>query len=309
MDIGQKIQAAWHLTQSNHKLRWFGFIPAVLSTLVGLGWLVYQYAAIGHLFLGEWASLDPYFGLILDYAKQNGEWSVVLAIVAIIVVILYLLLPSLFQGGLIYMADESSQNRPAQYSSGFAHGVLNYLRVFEFHSLISPLSVISIISLASWMLRWNGWETLKIAWPIFAFLLILSFAVSFFFSFVDYFLVLRKKSVFESMGLSAKIVILNLPETALMMVLMMLIGLRILINIILILFIPIFILLAVAYFSSLSLGFWGFAIAIAVAVILVSVVSYLNATINAFSTAVWVLTFRDLYEKSKNELDDDDDED
>jgi len=307
MNVGQKIQEAWHLTQFNPKLRWFGFIPAVLSTLVGVGWLVYQYAVIGHLFFGEWANLNQYFTIAIEFAKKNGQWSVALGIISIIVVILYLLLPSLFQGGLIYMTSETAQKRPARYSQGVAHGVLSYLRVFEFHSLISPLSVISVISLASWMVRWNGWETLAVAWPVFVLLLALSFGVSFFFSYVDYFLVLQKKSVFDSMGKSAKMVILNLPETALMMVLMLFIAVRILINIVLILFIPIFILVAVAYFSSLSLGVWGFVIAFLVALVLVGLVSYLNATINAFATAVWVLTFHELYENNKSELDDDDD--
>ncbi len=302
MNVGQKIQEAWNITQINHKLRWFGFIPALLTTLVGIGWLVYQYASVGKVFFGEWANLDKYFGVAIDLAKQNGEWSLALGIVAIIVVILYLLLPSLFQAGLIHMSDEAVHDRRVSYSSGFAHGILNYLRIFEFHTLISPLSIISIISLASWMLRWNGMETLKVAWPIFLLLLLLSFLVNFLFSFVDYFIILGRHSVFDSMGKSAKMVILNLPETALMMVLMMFIGIRILINIVLILLIPVLVLVAVAYFSSLSLGLWGILIAILVVLVLVGVVSYLNATINAFATAVWVLTYHELFEKSKDQM-------
>lgn len=302
MNVGQKIQEAWQIAQVNHKLRWFGFIPAMLFTLVGIGWLVYQYASVGHLFFGEGASLEPYFEIALDFAKQNGQWSVVFGIVAVIVVALYLLLPTLFQAGLIHMSEEAIHERPAKYSAGIAHGMLNFLRCFEFHSLISPLSIISIISLASWMLRWNGFDTLKLAWPVFILLLLLSFAVSFFFSFVDYFIVLHKESVFEAMGKSSRMVILNLPETALMMVLMIFIGLRILINIVLILFIPILVLVALAYFSSLSMGFWGVVIAITVGLVLVSLVSYLNAVINAFSTAVWVLAFHELFEKSKGQF-------
>lgn len=306
MNVGQKIQEAWHLVQTQPKLRWFGFIPALITTLVGIGWLLYQYASIGNVFLGEWASLDQYFGIVIDLAMQNGEWSISLAIIAIIFVVMYMLLPSFFQGGLIHMADEAQAERPVTYSSGVAYGVLNYLRIFEFHTLFSPLSIISIISLASWMLRWNGMETLKVAWPVFILLLILSFAVSFFFSFVDYFIVLHKDPVFDAMGKSAKLVILNLPEAALMMVLMMFIGIRILINIFLILFIPILVLVLIAYLSSLSLGVWGIYIALLVALILVSIVSYLNATINAFATQVWVLTYHTLFAKCKHELEDDD---
>lgn len=302
MDLRAQIAHAWHITQTIPKLRWFAFLPALVSTLVGVVWLMYQYSVMAPYFgLDTSGLIDP----VMDFAYHNGSWTVAFVVVAVIVLLTYFTLPILFQGGLIAMIDNYTQSKKYGFFYGLSQGLTAYPPMFEYHTLISPLSVISVFSLTALMIR-NGLEDF---WPLSLLLLILSFVAGFFFSYTDFFIVLKRRSIFEAMSKSVKMVMLHLPETALMAVLMIIIGLRIIINILLILFIPLVIILGTAYLSTLALGFYGIVLAVVVATVLIFLTSYFNALINVFTAAVWTLTFNVLYLESAEIIDPPDDDD
>ena len=53
MKSSEVIRTAWHLTNSTKGLLWFGVIPAFFSTLVGIGYIAYQFFAF---------EISPFFG-------------------------------------------------------------------------------------------------------------------------------------------------------------------------------------------------------------------------------------------------------
>jgi hypothetical protein len=78
--------------------------------------------------------------------------------------------------------------------------------------------------------------------------------------------------------------------------------LRILINIVLIVFAPAFIIFGLTYFSSFTLGGVAITLFIILTLLVLLLVSYLSAIITVFTTAVWYLTFEEIYEQSGDKL-------
>src|SRR3989338_6201051 len=99
MDYKEIIAESWKYTQSNKKLIiWLGFIPSLLTTTVGIGYIAYQFFAFKSSYLfseDEHSFLKEIVEFIWGFITEHVSWTLPLVIVAIIFGLTYFLFPTL----------------------------------------------------------------------------------------------------------------------------------------------------------------------------------------------------------------------
>lgn len=299
------IRSAWEFTQSNKRLiLWYGFVPSLLTTLVGILYFSYQVVATyrSPFFSGkaEKSFLREIIERMIDFVQAHNDLGPTLIVLALIIGILYLLIPTLCQGALIQLTARIQNNQKVRMRDGITYGLFSFLRLFEYHLLFKSFSLGAIIFEGAFILRnlGIGWfNTLFLPLIIFA---IIGLILTLFFTYADYFIVIDKASVFRSMLDSAKLVLIHWQETFLIVILMVIITLRIIFNIFLVLVIPALILIPAGYIATKTLAVIGIAIGIIIGLIALIFAAYFGAILEVFSTAVWVKTF--LYLTSLQEV-------
>ena len=108
----QIIKEAWEFTQNSKRLILiYAFFPAVLTTLAGMLYLVYQYyAIISSPLVENWerSFTTVFLTNIVQIIRDNFSWSLPIIIFAAVVVILYLLVPSFCEGAIIQLVARKS---------------------------------------------------------------------------------------------------------------------------------------------------------------------------------------------------------
>jgi len=302
MQIKQVVAEAWQLTQENPKLKWFAFFPSIVWVLFNLGWVAYQYYSLSGVFHYETIlSFDDIKNYAFGFYETGGSMFWVVIAATIIVIVSYLLLPSFFQAGLIGMIDDHEKGERVSLSKGMSHGFLNYLPVFEYHSMISPFSVFFIVSISLWILKVDVsmfYTFLYICIVLVPIFLVIGFLLGF----ADYFIVLKKEGVINSMSMSSRLVLLHLKENLLMTILMLIISGRILVNLLIVLLIPVAIIYGFVWFSSFGFGLPLMILSVVVAVALLILTAWFNSVMMIFTTAVWELTYLKLLQESEDKL-------
>src|SRR3990167_10845032 len=129
MDYKAVIHDAWVFTRSNKKLMiWYSFMPSLLTTVVGIGYVIYQYFAFksSHLFdNSEVSFLREVITAILDFFKDNFNFITPAIVIGIVALILYMFLPTLMMGGLIQITARRRQGLPANVIDGISYGILS----------------------------------------------------------------------------------------------------------------------------------------------------------------------------------------
>lgn len=301
------IAEAWQFTRENKKLMWwFAFLPSLLTTLIGIFYLIYQFFAFkrsplfdnaGHSFLSE------LIGNVLGFlGKHGGLWFPAIITVAIIL-IFYSLLPTLLQGSLIQIIAKRKKQQEARISHGFSLGFLVFLPLLEYHLLIKGFSIVSLLTEAAFILRNLGPGALQTLLPVFILAAVIGVILTLLFTYSEFFIVLDKKPVLRSMGRSAKLVILSWQHTFLIAILMMIIGLRIIINIFAVLFVPALLVFSAGFLATVTMTSIGITIGIILSLIGLFVASYFAGILNVFANSVWTFTFMELMaEKSTQEI-------
>ena len=236
------IAESWYFTRDHKKLMWwYAFVPSLLTTLIGILYLTYQFFAFKRSPLFDNAShsfLTEVITTTLNFLKEHQNFWIPAIVTVIIVLILYALLPTLLQGGLIQIIAKMRKGEQVKTSDGISYGFLVFLPLLEYHLLIKGFSLISLFTEAGFVLRNLGPGALKTLLPVFIAAGVIGLLLTLLFTYSEFFIVLDKKPVLRSMGRSAKLVVLSWQHTFLIAILMLVIGLRILINIVDILLVP-----------------------------------------------------------------------
>ncbi len=301
MNYKDRIYEAWQFTQNNKKMiRWYAFVPALLSTVVGIGIVIYQILAFKASPLFDDAPQSFAYVVvttILDFIRNNIELTVPLIITSIILVILYFLLPVLLDAAMIQVMARKRNGQQVTLPEGINYGMLRFLPFFEYSLLMGTFSVISIFTEGAFILRNLGPEIFKTLLPIIGIIMIVAFIMHMLFTFAEYYIIIDETGVMEGIVKSCTLVILNLQQTFTLFILMLIIAIRILIQIILIIIIPAIIVIGLAYYTSISLPEYGLFILMGLSGIFLLFASYLAAVVHVFSVAVWTYTFLDLTSK------------
>jgi len=157
MNYKQIIAESWGYTQKNKKLiTWFGFLPALLTTTVGVGYIAYQIFAFKTSWMfdnAEHSSLTQVVTLIWDFIKTHVSWTVPLVILAVLFFIFYILFPTIAKASAIQMIARNRNGQKAGVGTGLRHGIMSFLPLFEYHLLIKTFSFFSILIEMSFVVR------------------------------------------------------------------------------------------------------------------------------------------------------------
>lgn len=294
------IQEAWQFTQANKRLvKWYAFFPAILTTVAGILFIVYQYMSFvtsdvlfeGHRESFLYRIMSVYAGLF-DTSTKLGVTVTILLVVAIV---MYLFMPVFCQGALIQLIARHKNGEPVKVRNGVSHGLLNFLPLFEYSIILRSFTLTSIFGEGAFILRNFGWGWFEALILPLILMVCVSLLLTLFFTYSEYFMVIDKKKVFSSMKASTLLVIKHWQHTFLILILMVVIGLRILVNVLIVLIIPGVIIGIVAIFVySAALMKLGVIVGGLVGLFALYAASYFNAILDVWAKTIWVYLFLEL---------------
>ncbi len=299
MNYKKTVAEAWAFTQQNKPfVVWYGAIPAFFTTLVGIGYLAYQYYAFRSSSIFEnWEEsftsilMNRFLGVL--EAQPGLFWPLV--VTAIVVALGYFILPVFAQGAVIQLITRKRNGQKVRVRNGISLGMLSFLPLFEYHLLIKAFSIWSVIFTLGMAVRNLGMSSLSVLLPVFAVTLIIAAIIAVIFTYVEYYIVIDEEGVFASIGKSVHLVVKHLEHTLFLMLLMLLIFARIVVQLIFVLLLP-FAVLALLYLfvsanipSMISVGLGAL-----VGGIGLIFASYLTGMVQVFAVSVWTFTFLQL---------------
>lgn len=302
------IRDAWVLTQENKNLIWyFALLPALLSTVVTIIYLTYQFFSFWNSpYFRESSGESPHiirtlFEELMGLFTWSPGLGVFLLVVFVILILAYLMLPVFTEGAIIQLTAKLRGNQPINMLEGVGFGLNRFLQLFEYHLLIKTFSLVGVLTEATFVLRNLGPEAFGFFGWIFVLILIITLILGLMFTYSEYYIVIDNKGVFASMMSSSGLVVRQWQHTLFMLFLMALISVRVIINLLVALVIPILILAPIALFASFTLTKLGIFFGILLGLIALFFTSYFIGIFNVFANAVWTFTFLEL--SSQGDLD------
>ncbi|MFC1656054.1 hypothetical protein ACFL3C_04235 [Patescibacteria group bacterium] len=297
MKYKETIYEAWQFTQKNKKMiLWYGFLPALLTTLVGIFYVTYQILSFKSSPLFDDAPRSFFyvvFTTIFDFIRDNVSFTVPLIITAIILVIVYFLLPVILDASMVQVIARRRNGQETNLVDGVKYGILRFLTYFEFTLIMRTFSFISIAAEAAFVLRNLGPEVFQSFIPVFIIYAVIALVIHILFTFAEYFIIIDEEGVMSGIVKSCTLVILNLQKTFILVILMLIIAVRIIIQVILVIIVPAIVISALAFYTTVSLPSYGFVVLGIVSVIFLIFAAYLAAVVHVFSVTVWTFTFID----------------
>ncbi|MFC1810635.1 hypothetical protein ACFLZH_03990 [Patescibacteria group bacterium] len=297
MKYKERIFEAWHFTQNNKKMViWYGFIPALLTTFIGILYVTYQILSFKSSPLFDDAPRSFMFSLItsvVDFIKANITISVPLIIIGVVLLLLFLLLPVLLDASMIQVIARRRNGQQTNLGEGVRFGILRFLPLFEFTLLMRTFSFISITAEAAFIIRNLGPNVFQNLLPVFIVVAVVALILHILFTFAEYYIVIDETGVTSGIIKSCTLVILNVQQTFMLVILMLIIAVRIVIQLVLVIIIPAVIITGLAYYASVSLPQYGLVILAIISFITMLFAAYLAAVVHVFSVAVWTHTFLD----------------
>lgn len=301
MNYREIIAESWQYTQANKKLIvWLGFIPSIFSTTAGILYVLYQFFSLkssslfdnsAHSFLYDVAAFA------VNTLKNSGSLMIPLIITSIVVAIIYLLLPTLCQAAAIQYIARQRNGQDVKIGDGIKYGILAFLKLFEYHTLVRSFGWVAILSEMTFVLRNTSLDIFKLLLPLFIFIFVIGLVMNLLFTYADLFIVVEEDGVMTAIKRSSKMVFLSWQHTFLITVLMMIIGVRIILQVVLILLVPALIFVTAGYFTSLAIPYLAITVATTVGAVALLLAAYLGGIVNIFAYTVWTFTFLHLIEK------------
>lgn len=294
MDFRAIIADAWAYTQSRKKLiYWFGFLPSIFTTIAGILYVGYQFFAFKKSALFDNAGksfLHDVVEFVFTFLTRAERPVLIIVIVAILGLI-YLLLPTLTQAAAIQTIARERNGQHVSIGKAVSYGLLVYLPLFEYHTVMKTFGFFSILLEAAFVLRNLGLGVFQALLPLFIVFFAVGFILALLFTYADLFIIVDHEGVGASLAKSAKIVVLHWQQTFLITLLMLIIGARIILQILLLLLIPGIFLAVGAYLATITLAHIGLIIGIVLGTVALFFAAYLAGIVEIFSYAVWTYTF------------------
>ncbi|MEI8096978.1 MAG: hypothetical protein WCG73_02635 [Candidatus Moraniibacteriota bacterium] len=143
------IQEAWTYTQQHKKvIYWFGFLPSIFTTTAGVLYMGYQFFAFKKSELFDNAPksfLSDIFTFAIDFLKDNANMSIPIVSVSVVLLLIYMLLPTLTQAAAIQMIARDRNGHNPTIGDGFRYGIRSYLTLFEYHTAVKFFGVFTIL--------------------------------------------------------------------------------------------------------------------------------------------------------------------
>jgi hypothetical protein len=295
MNHRQIIAEAWEFTQNNKKMIiWYAFFPSLLSTLAGIIYVLYQFYAFKSSMMFE--NWDRSFGYyiattVIGVLKDNFSSIVPFIVAAIIIGILYILVPPLCEGSIIQLIARRKSGMNVRTRDGFRFGPLSFLPLFEYSWMTRTFNLVAVFSMVGTIGRNLGWDALYTFMPFIIIYAIVGTIITLLFTYTEFFIVIDDYKVFKAISKSCTLVITHLQETIMLSIMMLIISVRILVQLLFVLLIPAIISGSVYIFASTTVPFIGLVVGGVLGLIMLYIASYLTGTIHVFASTVWTFTF------------------
>ena len=303
MDHRKIIGEAWEFTQNNKKMIiWYAFWPSFIGTLYGVFYLIYQfYAFKSSRLLENWPQSFTSVALraVYQYMKDNISFVWIFIILALLIVIIYFVLPPICEGAMIQIISRKKHGLEINRFDGFKFGLFSFLPLLEYVTLARTFSLTSLAGNASFVARNLGWDALNTLAPVLIIFAIVMIFLGLLFTYTEYFIVIDDRKVIESITKSCVLVIKHLGETLLLIILMAIISIRIIIQLVFVVLIPFTIFGLFYLFALASMETVGIIVGIVMGLVLLYIAAYLGGTIHVFATTVWTYTFLELTSKEE----------
>ncbi|MDQ7009510.1 MAG: hypothetical protein Q9M94_04440 [Candidatus Gracilibacteria bacterium] len=284
------ILPSWKIIALDDKVKKMYFLPGILGILFLTVILIYQTVYTYIVIVGK---ENEAFNLILHFFETSYFWEII--IIALILLLLYIFLVPVFEGALIKYIDRKEKEgfeKNISTSDVLGVGLYKFLPIFEYDQMFSKFRFLSIINFYLFTLRLVGIEYItQISWG-YLLIFIFSMFINIFFSYTKYEIVLENKKVFEAIGNSSKIAILNLKTTAKLYFLIFLLNFRVIFNFIILLIFPFLISLAIGFFTTKIFLTISIIILTILFLILIAFISYLSAVLEIFTTSLWYYAWK-----------------
>ncbi len=298
MNYKKLIAQAWESTQYEKGLiMWYGFIPSVLTTTFGFIYIAYQFMAFkkSHLFENADESfMTELFKFIFSFFGEHFSLIIPAFIIGSVFTVFYLLYPTLATASAVQAIARRKNGQSSGPGVGLKYGVRAFLPLFEYHMIIKTFSFFAILIEIAFALRNLPIVLFELLLPVLILVLIIGLALTLFLTFTDFFIIIDKKNIVESMKQSTLLVWMNWRQTLLISILMMIIGVRIVIQALMVFIIPMLIMGATAYMTTVIVPGISIALGIVSGLIVLMIAAYLNGIVDIFSYTVWTYSFLEL---------------
>jgi len=289
MNPREIIAKAWAITLKEKQLRRWGFVSAVLETLLSLKLFIYQI----WFFISYMQGNPIGFFADVEWLSARVSFGTLVTIISAFLVLLSIewIFPHFAKGAIIGLAAKSYKNE--EVKGGLVLAVYNFFPLFAVHEFFFLGRISIVITLSSLLLRYAP----EIA-PFGISLLLIghigTLILHFFFIMAEEGVVIRKRGINVAMSSSFKLVISYLSHVFFLLIFGFLISLRILLNAIMIFLIPgIVIGIGFLFGRFLPIGI-AVAIGLVLGFIIIGITSYLFAYLEVFRQNVWTITYLEL---------------
>ena len=283
------IAQAWAMTKREHTIRKWGFVAALLGTLLNTKLFIYQAWLVYSYFQG-----DPIGFLTMEkvlFESFPFWFFVVLMIFFGVLLIIEWLFPHLAKGAIIGLAAKS--HKKEEVKGGLVLAIYNFFPLFALHELLMLSSATMTITLCSLALRYGGG-----AGPIMVVILATAWLVSnileFFWIFAEEAVVIRKHGMRDAIRTSFKLVISYLGHVVFLILLMFIIILRIFANLLMVILVPAIVLGIGFLLGSFLPPVISYTVSTIIGLLLIVVASYLCSYLEIFRQTVWTITYIEL---------------
>ncbi len=282
------ILPAWNIIKNDGKIKKFYIIPGILSIIFLSGLLSYQ--AIYTYVKFFWESKEI-LQSILNFVEI--KYIVEAVVFWVIFLLIYFILSPVFEAWLIKYLDLKNKWKELSKSEAFWQWIYKFLPMFEYNNFFSEFKLISIMNFYLFTIRFVWIEYIKVVNYTYLVILFFSIIINILFVYVKYFVIAENRWIFDSIGNSIKLSILNPKKTTKLFFMMFLLNFRIIINFIVFLFFPIFIAVAISLITSQFLLILAITIISIIFVSLILILWYLTAVLEIFKTALWYYAYLD----------------
>lgn len=300
MTVKILFKKAWELAtlRKYRRLLWYGFIPSLFTTVLTVG----AYSFRGYQYWAEGFQKQDVPGFIfwalnefLRFSLSSPAIGIMMFLGISILVITYMTLPVIFQGGLMKLIADIQDGKEVQYRTGVIYGARHFFKLFEFKAIFSPFRL-TWISLTYWVVSTFLPQNVALFFGPLALWFIVAVIVNILFIFCEYYIVLHEEKIIPSIRKSSRMVFMNIEQVMHILILMFFIGLRVILNLVLTFAIPLGILFIGGYFAQSILEAYVVPLAIGVGGALLIFLAYINGIIAVFTTAAWTILFRNYTE-------------
>ncbi|QFR39694.1 hypothetical protein A9Q91_05740 [Candidatus Gracilibacteria bacterium 28_42_T64] len=278
---------AWNIVKNDSNLKKFYLLPGILSIIFLSALLVYQSIYTYVEIIGK---KEETLIIILNFFHSDYLFEVV--IIAVIFLIFYFLLSPIYEGGLIkYIQDKNTKNE-LNNSDAFLVGLYNFFPLFEYNNLFSEFKFISVLNGYLFIVRFVGIEYIQNISYVFLVIFFFSIILNVLFAYSKYIIILEEKKVFESIGESSKIAMMNLSTTIRLYFLMFFLNIRVIINFILFLSFPLLAVVLIGVVTSKIFLLVAITILVVIFIGLIGVLGYLTAVLDIFKTSLWYFAYK-----------------